>query len=108
MIIADVPCPILGADYFAFCDGRYFFTNIANYTLKFRTDVNHMAEDNFAEILNSFPELTETNLGKITGSGQTSMYRHRRFSAVASACRPLHDDKKSLSKMNSANGSKKA
>ena len=118
MIIANVTQPILGTDFFSEGDGKVFVIDLAHRCLidretfctthgHFRKSMVHSitkpvwyiqniedSSERFTKLLSQFPEIMETNLGKVTVMAKPLHIDTGNAVPVASRCRNLHGEKK--------------
>jgi hypothetical protein len=118
MIVADVTRPILGIDFFSEGDGRAFIIDVAHNCLIDREthcatrgtltncsiysimkpswEMNNIVHTSnpYLQVLQKYPEITETNLCKVTVFAKPLHIDTGNAIPVASRCRNLHGDKK--------------
>ena len=118
MIVANVSQPILGTDFFSDGDGKDFVIDVAHRCLidretfcathgQFRKSPVHSitkpsweisniddTSARFTNLLSEFPEIMETDLGKVTVMAKPLHIDTGNAVPVASRCRNLHGEKK--------------
>ena len=131
MIVTNVSQPILGTDVFSEGDGEVFLIDVAHHCLIDREalcesqgqlknslvhsitkpswDIGNIVNTSarFTNLLSEFPEIMETNLGKVTVMAKPLHIDTGNAIPVGSRCRNLHGEKKAAVESELRNGRKK-